>query len=121
MAGDELHGLERTGPGDPDLGVGLLHGPRPRVHVANAEVLADELEGPRLGPRLEYEIVGLLEALTGVGRVDGERVVLRPAADDHAGDEPTTADDVDHGELFGDARGRVVQRQGVADDGDAHP
>ncbi len=53
-------------------------------------------------------------------RVDREAVVLRPAADDQARDQPAAADHVDHGELFGDARRRVVERQGVADDGDLH-
>ena len=54
-------------------------------------------------------------------RVDREGVVLRPAADDHARDQPAAADHVDHGELLGDAGRRVVERQGVADDGDLHP
>jgi hypothetical protein len=62
--------------------------------------------------------VSLLEALPGVRRVHRERVVLRAAADHHPGDQSPAADHVDHGELLGDARRRVVERQGVADDGD---
>ena len=84
-------------------------------------MLADELERAGLGPRPDDEVVGLREALAGVGRVDRERVVLGPAADDEAGDEPPAADAVDHGELLGHAGRRVVQRQRVADDRDLHP
>jgi hypothetical protein len=60
----------------------------------------------------------LLEALPGLRRVDRERVVLGAAADDHARDQAPAADHVDHGELLGDPRRRVVERQGIADDGD---
>src|SRR5947208_2179506 len=38
-----------------------------------------------------------------------------PPADEHACDQPAPAEHVDHGELLGDPRGWVVQRQGVAD------
>src|SRR6476646_5187949 len=99
----------------------LLHRARPGVDVADAEVLADELEGPGFRPRLDDEVVRLLEALAGIGRIDRERVVLGTASDDHAGDQAPAADHVDHGELLGDARGRVVQRKGVADDGYPNP
>ena len=39
-------------------------------------------------------------------------------ADREAGDQPPAGDAVDHGELFGDARRRVVERQRVAHDAD---
>ena len=87
MPGHELEGLERAGARDPDRGMRLLDRAGPGVDVAELVVLADELERPGLGPRLDDQVVRLGEALAGLGRVDRERVVLGPAADDHAGDE----------------------------------
>ena len=121
VAGDELHRLDRPGAGDPDLGVGLLHRPGPRVHVPDPVVLAHPLERAGRRPGLHDEVVRLLEALAGVRRVDRERVVLGAAADDHPGDEAPAADAVDHGELLGDPGRRVVEGQRVADHGDLHP
>ena len=120
VASDELHRLERAGTGDPDLGVRLLDGAGPRVHVADPEVLAHPLERAGRRPGLDDEVVRLLEPLAGVRRVDRERVVLRAAADDHAGDQASAADVVDDRELLGDARRRVVERERVADDRDLH-
>src|SRR5215472_14451045 len=47
----------------------------------------------------------------GIGRV-------HRCADRETSDEPATRDAIDHGELFGHARGRVVERQAVAEDAD---
>ncbi len=121
VLGHELQGLERSDTGDPDLGMGLLDRPGPRIHVAELVVLADELERTRLGPCPEDQVVGLGEALACVRGVQRERVVLGAPTDDHPRDEPSPADAVDHGELLRHARRGVVQRKGVAHDRDADP
>ncbi len=119
VLGHELQRLERPDAGDPDLGMGLLDRAGPRVHVAELVVLAGELERARLGPYLEDEVMRFGEPLAGMGRVQRERVVLGSPTHDHPGDEASTADAVDHGELLRHPCGRVVQGQGVAHHRDA--
>jgi hypothetical protein len=119
--GHELDRLEGPHAGDPHLGVGLLDGSGPGIHVADAVVLATELEGPGLRPRRHDQVMRLDEALPGFGRIDGEGVVLRPPADHEPGDETSAGDHVDHGELLRHPGGRVVEGEGVAHHGDLHP
>ena len=121
VAGDELHRLQGAGARDPHLRMRLLDRTGPGVHEPQLVVPADELDRPGLRPGLDDDVVGLVEPFAGVGRVDREAVVLRPATDDEPGDEPATGDVVDHGELLRHPRRRVVQRERVADDADLHP
>ena len=119
-SGAELHRLQAARARNPDRRVRLLQRARPRIDVAHAVVLAAEGERPRSGPRLDDQIVRFVELLARIGRIDGVGVILGPAAHDHAGDQAPAADHVDHGELLGHARRRVVEGKRVADHGDAN-
>jgi hypothetical protein len=119
--GDEVDGLGAARAGDPDGRVRLLDRPGPGVDVAEEVVLAVPGERAGPGPRREDEVERLAELLAGGRRVEVVGEILRPAADHHARDEPAVRQYVEHGELFRDAQGRVVQGQGVAHDGDLAP
>ena len=96
-----------------------LHRTRPDVDVALLVEAAVEGEGVAVGPRTQDQIVRLVVAVTQQRRVltVGEAGVHR-RTDREAGDEPSAGDAVDHGELFGDARRRVVEGERVAHDAD---
>ena len=111
--------LDRAGAGDPDRGMRLLDRPRPDVDVALLVEAAVEGERLFLGPGAQHEVVGLVVAvaqLARVGAVGISRVHRR--ADREAGDEPAARDAVDHGELFGYPRRRIVEREAVAEHAD---
>ena len=96
-------------------GMRLLVGARPGVDVAVVVVLALPAEGAGLGPGLDDEVVGFLEALPVVGR---RRVVgdaLASGAADPAGDEAAAGDHVDDGELLDQPEGVVPDGQDVAE------
>jgi hypothetical protein len=108
--------LEAPTPGDPHGRMRRLQRLGPDVHVADLRVLAVECEdlGPR--PRLEDQVVGFVVPIAERRRVDpvGEVHVHR-GAHREAGDEPTSRQDVEHRELFGDAQRRVVGGEAVAE------
>src|SRR5204862_7231509 len=56
--------------GDPDARIGLLQWHRPRGDDAVLVVRALEAERAGLGPRLDHQLVRLLEALAVEGRID---------------------------------------------------
>jgi hypothetical protein len=117
----ELHRLERPGTRDPDRRVGLLERPGPAVDVAQLEVLAVVLERAGLRPGPHDQLVGLREARARLRGVDREGEVFGAAADHLSGDDAPARDAIEHGDLLGHARGRVVERQRVAHDGDLDP
>ena len=96
----------------------LLVGPHPGVHVAVVVVLALPAERSGVGPGLDDEVVGLLEALTVEHRWGVVGDALTSAAPDEAGDEPAVADHVDHRKLLGEPERVVPDRQNVAEDDD---
>ena len=97
----------------------LLDRPRPDVDVALLVEAAVEGERLLLGPGAQHEVVGLVVAvaqLARVGAVGIGRVHRR--ADREAGDQAPARDAVDHGELFGHPRRRIVEREAVAEHAD---
>ena len=80
------------------------------------------LQAERAGhrPRLDDEVVRLLEALAVERRVDAGRELLLPAAADKAGDQPPLRDHVDHRQLFGQPHRVLGQRERVAEQNDLH-
>ena len=112
---DRLVGAER---GAPDRRVRLLERPRPRVDVAELEVLAIPLEGAGLRPGLDDQVVRLVEAVARLGRVEREGVVLGADPAHEAGDDAPAGDDVEQRDLLGHPQRMVAQRDRVAEDGD---
>ena len=105
-----------AGAGEPDVGAGLLHGHHPRVDGAVVVVLALVAEGAGLGPALDDEVVGLLEAGAVLGGVDAALQRLDGGAADEAGDNAAAGVAVQHGDFFGHADG-VVNGDDVAQNG----
>ena len=113
----QTHALGAAGAGEPDVGAGLLHRHHPRVDGAVVIVLALVAEGAGLGPALDDEVVGFLEAgsvlsgvYTALQRLDG-------GAADEAGDDASAGVAVQHGDFLGHADG-VVDGDDIAEDGD---
>ena len=112
---------ERVGAvgGDADLRPRLLIGPRRRLHIVEAVILA--LVGKRLlGPCLleDFERLGEALAAFAIGHAIGF-VSAREAAAPDPEDEPATADLVDRRDLFGQPQ-RVTQRQYLHRGADLH-
>src|SRR5437588_3027224 len=107
----QLDGLRAADARYPDRRMRLLQRPRPRVDIAKEVVLAVPEKRSGFRPGLDDKIERFPEALACEGRVHLIIEILRPTADHHAGDEPAVAHDVEHGELFRHAQGRVVERQ----------
>ena len=96
----------------------LLERPRPRVHVVEAVEPAVEWERALFGPGAQDQLGGLVEALARVRRVDSGREVLRADAAHESRDDAAARDDVEHGNLLGDAQRVLAERQPVAEDRD---
>ena len=92
----------------------LLVRAHPRVHVAVVIVPTFPPERPRVRPRLDDEIVRLLEALAVEHRRRVMRHALASAAAHEAGDQPAAAYHVYHGKLFSQPKRVVPYRQDVA-------
>ena len=105
--------------GDADLGPGLLVGLRRRPDVFERVVLA-RIGERVLGPRLLQDLERLGEALAAfaVGHAIGF-VGAREAAAPDAEDQPSVADLIDRGGLFGEAQ-RMAQRQYLDAGADLH-
>ena len=110
--------LDRAAARDPDRRMRIvLDRPRPDVDVALLVEAAGEGEGLLLGPRLLHQVVRLVVALAQQARVLAVGVAgVHRRADREARDQPAARDAVDHGELFGHARRRIVERQRIAHD-----
>ena len=115
VLGDPLPGFHAAAAGDPDGRMRLLDRPRPDVDVAQLVELAVEGERLRLGPRLDDQVVSfaVLVAQRDRGLAVGEIRVHR-RADRKAAHEAAARNAVQHGHFFGDADGRVVQRNRIA-------
>ena len=112
--------LDRAAARNPDRRVRVvLDRPRPDVDVALLVVAAVEGEGVLFGPRLLHQVMGFEVALAQEARVLAVGVAgVHRRADREARDQPAAGDAVDHRELFGHARRRIVERQRVAHDAD---
>src|SRR6266705_3168704 len=77
-------------------------------------VLALPGKRPLVCPGLDDEIMRLVKALTRVGRVDVIRKILHARADHHARNDPPLRDHIEHGQLFSDPLGMVVEWQDIA-------
>src|SRR4029077_16584759 len=97
--------------GNPDRRVWLLQGPGPRIDVVEEVVLRIPKEGTRLSPGLDDEIQSLAKTLPRRRWVNLVGGIFRTAADHHAGDKPTAAQDVEHGHFLGHTERRIVKRQ----------
>jgi hypothetical protein len=98
----------------------LLERPRPDVHVAQLGVLAIEREDLRPAPGLHDQVVRLVVLLAQGGRRHAvAEVGVHGGAHREARDEPAAGQAVQHGELLGDARRRVVESDAIAEDDDA--
>ena len=117
VLGGPNHALGGAGAGEPNVGAGLLHGNDPRVDGAVVVVLALVAEGAGLGPALDDEVVGFLEAGAVLGGIDAALQRFDRGATDESGDDPAAGVAVEHGDLFGHADG-VVNGDYVAEDGD---
>src|SRR5437667_3980043 len=106
--------------GNPVAWVRRLQRHRPWVHHAVLVVRALPAERPGLGPRLDDQRMGLLEALAVVGGIDAGGELLLAAAAHEAGDEAPARDHVDHRQLFGEPHGVVGERQRVAEQHELH-
>ena len=96
-----------------------LHRARPDVDVALLVEAAVEREGVAFGPGAQDQVVRLVVAVAQQRRVLAVGVAgVHRRTDREAGDQPPAGDAVDHRELFGHARRRVVQRQRIAHDAD---
>ena len=115
VVGAEVPRFQRSAARNPDRRVRLLDGPRPHVDVAQLGVFAVEGERFGLGPRPHDEVVrlGVFVAQRGRGLAVAE-VGVHGRADRETGDQPSAAHDVEHGEFFGHAHRRVVERDAVA-------
>jgi hypothetical protein len=100
---------------DPHPRVRLLQRDRPRVHHPVLVVRAFPPERSRLRPRLDDEVVRLLEALPVVGGIDAGGELFLPAAAHEAGDQPAARDHVDHRQLLGQPHRVVGERERVAE------
>ena len=111
----------RLGAGDPrhpDGWMGLLKRQYPRVHHTVLEVLALPAERAWGGPRLYYQVVGLVEALPVVGGVDVDRHALGAHASHEPAHHPSARDVVHHGHLFRHPQRVLVDGQDVAQQND---
>ena len=108
-------GLHAAAARDPHRRVWLLDGAGPHVDIAQLGVLAVVREGLVGLPRLHDEVDALAVLLPqrGRGLPVGEAGVHRRAHRE-ARYEAATRQHVEHGELLGHARGRVVEGDGVA-------
>ena len=108
-------GLHRAAARHPDRRMRRLDRPRPDVHVAL--LVEPPVEGERvaIGPGAQDQVVRLVIALAQQRRVLAVGVTgVHRRADRKPGDQPPAGDAVDHCELFGHPRRRIVQRQRVA-------
>ena len=94
--------------------MGLLDRQHPGVHGTVLVVLTSPSKGTRSGPRLDNQVVALLEPLPVVHWVG----IFGPAFDTDApyesGDDADAEDDVQHGDLLGQADRIVGCGQHVA-------
>ena len=101
--------------------MGLLQRPRPEVHVPVLVVGADPLEHLIRGPRLDDQVVGLVEPGPGAGRVDAVAEILPADPADEPGDHPAVAEVIEHRDLLGDAQRVAADADGVAEHHDLGP
>src|SRR5215510_10034562 len=99
MGGGPDHALGATGPGEPDVRVGLLHGQDPWVDRPVLVVLPLMPEGARRGPALDNEVVGLLEPPPVLRGINARLEGLHSGPAHKAGDDPTAGKAVQHGDL----------------------
>ena len=117
VLGGPDHALGRAGAWEPDVGAGLLHGDDPRVHGAVVVVIALIAEGAWLGPALDDQVVGFLEARPVLGGVDAALQRLDGGPAHESGDDATAGVAVQHGDFLRHADG-VVDGDYIAEDGD---
>src|SRR5262249_16267096 len=112
------HRLRTAGTRNPDRWMWLLVRLGPQIDVAEAVVFALPGERPLVRPRLDDEIVRLVKAFAGIGGVDVILEVLHARADYHARNDPPLRDDIEHGQLFSNPLGMVVEWQDIAQNGE---
>ena len=114
VASGPLGGLRAGRAGHPHRRVRLLDGHHPRVDRPVVVVLALPAEGAGRSPRLDQQVVALLEPLPVLHRVHvgGHRLHARPAH--HAGYDAPAGDNVNHRNLFRQPHRVLVDGQDVA-------
>ncbi len=96
----------------------MLIGTRPRVHVLVLIVFTVPLEWTRFSPRFNDQIVSLIEAFAGVGRVDSERVVFCTDSANETTDDSPAGYNIKHCDFLGDLQGVMAERNSVSQDRD---
>ena len=112
------HRVAAHDPGDPDLRMRRLVGPRPGVHVAIVIVLAFPAERPVPRPCVDDEIVRLLKALPVVWRHGIVRDAFAAGSAHPAGHQAAAGNHVDGCETFRQPQRVVPDRQYVAEQHD---
>ena len=115
VARSPLEGVSAHDAGQPDWRMRLLIWTRPRIHIAVMVVLALPAEGTGRRPRLDDEVVRLLESLPVVWRRRVVRNTLAPGAAHPPGDEPATRNHVDDCELLDQPKWVVPDGDDVAE------
>ena len=80
-------------------------------------MLPIEIKRSRLGPGANNQIMRLAKARNRVGRIDSHRIIFTANTTDKAGDDPSPAHHIQHGNFFGNPDGMIPERQSVADHG----
>src|SRR5262245_58129024 len=111
------HTFRATGAGEPDIGVGLLHRFDPGIDGTIMIVLAFVAKWPRSGPALDDQVVGLLEPLEVLRRVNAAMQALHRGAAHKARDDAPARKAIEHGDLLRHAH-RVVDGNDVTEDRD---
>src|SRR5436305_200112 len=113
VCGGKVNGFSAGHTREPD-GRRLLNRARPDVDVTVTIMLALKGEGTRTRPCLDDQIVCFFHTFAADGRVNIIAKVLHAGAAYKAGDDATTADHIQHGNLLGNTQGIVVQWERVA-------
>ncbi len=115
-----IPGLDAATTGNPHRRMGLLHWAWPNIDIAQLRILAVKTERLRTGPGLDDEIVSFLILVAQGGRnFTIGKIRIHRGADRKAGNKTAAGHHVEHRKFFGNAHGRIVEGDAVAqhDDG----
>ncbi len=113
MPGSKIDGFHAGSARKPD-GRRLLDRARPDVDIAVIVVFSLKCKRAGACPGLDNQVMRLVHTFPTDGGIDVIAKVFHAGAAHKARDNAPATDNVEHGNLFGDTQGVIVQRQSIA-------